>query len=66
MGKVFRNLHWALRNEPITDVERFAFNLALRHLKEGKPMLAQEDLAWLERRLRRAPEITTSVYRGKA
>jgi hypothetical protein len=53
VGKVFRNLQWAMKNAPITDDERFAFNLAIRHIREGKPMLAQEDLAWLERRLRR-------------
>ncbi len=50
-GKVFRNLQWALKNAPLTDEERFALRLAVRHIKEGKTAWAAEDMAWLQRRL---------------
>ncbi len=42
---------WAFRNKPLTDDERFALRLARMHIREGRPELAAEDFAWLERRL---------------
>ena len=47
---VYRTM-WAIRNRPITDEERFALRLARMHIREGRPELAAEDFAWLERRL---------------
>lgn len=50
-GRVFRNIAWQLKHGRLADDERFALRLARRHLEEGRRDLAEEDLAWLGKRM---------------
>ena len=46
-NRVMKTFAWLLNHRKADDVEEFAFRLADRHIREGRPDLAAEDLEWL-------------------